>query len=338
MAAKPFAADIILDDQLPHESRLAFEQLHADFDDVFQPVIGRYNDFSGKVRARVNIGETKPPAKKLHAPNYCKNDLEALQDKFDELESQGVFVRPEDVGVTVEHVSPSFLVRKPSGGQRLVTAFTSIGDYCKILPTSMPTVNDTLRSIASWKYLIKTDLRDSFYQIPLEKISMKWCGTQTPFRGLRCYAVSAQGMPGSSETLEETMCTILGHLVREGCVAKIADDLYVGSHTSFEDLLTNWHRVLLAMRQNGLKLKSSKTHIAPTHTQILGWNWDQGTISACAHKITPLAVCEPPATTTAMRSFLGAYKVFNRIIRGCSRYISDLEGAISGKQKAEKIV
>jgi hypothetical protein len=167
---------------------------------------------------------------------------------------------------------------------------------------------------------------------------MKWCGTQTPFRDLRCYAVSAQGMPGLSETLEETMCTILGHLVREGCVAKIADDLYVGSHTSFEDLLTNWPRVLLAMRQNGLKLKSSKTHIAPTHTQILGWNWNQGTISACTHKITPLAACEPHVTTTTMRSFLGAYKVFNLIIRGCSRYISDLEGAISGKQKAEKIV
>ena len=226
-----------------------------DMDDVFQPVIGRYNDYSGKLRARVNIGDTKPPAKKLHAPNYCKNDLEKLQDKFDELENEGVFVRPEDVGITIEHVSPSFLVRKPSGGNRLVTAFTLIGNYCKTLPTSMPTVDDTLRTIASWKYMIKTDLRDSFYQIPLEKSSMKWCGTQTPFRGLRCYAVSAQGMPGSSETLEEMMCTILGHLIRQGCVAKIADDLYVGSHTSIDDLLENWQRVLISMRQNGIKLK-----------------------------------------------------------------------------------
>ena len=193
----PCSSDIILDNQLDHNQKTRFAQLHSDFDDVFQPVIGRYNDYYGKVRARVNVGTTKPPPKKLHAPNYSKNNLDELQDKFDELERQGVFVRPEDIGITVEFVSPSFLVNKTSGiGKRLVTAFTSIGEYCKTLPISMPTVDDILRTIASWKYLIKTDLRDSFYQVPLDRSSMKWCGTQTPYRGLRCYAVSAQGMPG----------------------------------------------------------------------------------------------------------------------------------------------
>ena len=235
----PFSTDIKIDKQLEDSDISRFQQLHLNFDDVFQPSIGRYNDHSGKVRARVNIGNSKPPTKKLHVPNYSGNNQQILQDKFDELERQGVFVRPEDVGVTIEHVSPSFLVRKPSGGYRLVTAFTSIGEYCKTLPTSMPTVDDTLRNIASWKYMITTDLCDSFYQIPMEKCSMKWCGTQTPFRGLRCYAVSAQGMPGSSETLEEMMCTVLGHLVQEGCVSKIADDMYIGGQ-SIDELFNNW--------------------------------------------------------------------------------------------------
>jgi len=189
----PCSSEIIIDNQLNREQKQEFINLHTDFDDVFQSKIGRYNDYNGKVRARVNVGDTKPPPKKLHAPNYSKNNLEELQDKFDELEREGVFVRPEDVGITVEHVSPSFLVNKPSGnGKRLVTAFTSIGEYCKTLPISMPTVDDVLRTIATWKFIIKTDLRDSFYQVPLERESMKWCGTQTPFRGLRCYAVSAQ--------------------------------------------------------------------------------------------------------------------------------------------------
>ena len=335
----PCSSEIIIDNQLNREQKQEFINLHTDFDDVFQSKIGRYNDYNGKVRARVNVGDTKPPPKKLHAPNYSKNNLEELQDKFDELEREGVFVRPEDVGITVEHVSPSFLVNKPSGnGKRLVTAFTSIGEYCKTLPISMPTVDDVLRTIATWKFIIKTDLRDSFYQVPLERESMKWCGTQTPFRGLRCYAVSAQGMPGSSETLEEMMCTVLGQMVRDGHAAKIADDLYVGSTHSVEDLYNSWNKALIAMRQCGLKLKSSKTHIAPTETQILGWDWKGGQISACSHKITPLATCKPPETTTSMRSFIGAFKVFNRVLRGCSHYLADLETSISGKQKLEKIV
>ena len=119
-------------------------------------------------------------------------------------------------------------MRKSSGGYRLVTAFTSLGQYSKTLPSVMPSVDDTLRIISSWKYLITTDLRDSFYQIPLDKASMKWCVTPTPFRGLQVYLRSAQGMPGSSETREERMSTVLRHLVQLGRVAKIADDLYVG--------------------------------------------------------------------------------------------------------------
>ena len=335
----PHSSDIEFDAKLSGDHKQMFIELHTEFDDVFKPIIGRYNDFSGRVRGRVNVGDTKPPARKLHCPNYSKGNQDLLQDKFDELEKQGVFVRPEDANITVDHVSPSFLVRKANGqGHRLVTAFTTIGQYTKTLPTTMPTMNDTLRSIASWKYIIKTDLRDSFYQIPLEKSSMKWCGTQTPYRGLRIYAVTAQGMPGSSETLEEMMCTVLGSMVRSGFVAKLADDLYVGSHISIEDLHQKWEQVLVAMRQNGLKLKAAKTYIAPTKCQILGWNWNCGNISASSHKITPLATCEPPKTATAMRSFIGAYKVFNRVIRGCSNYLSHLESAIAEKQKSEKIV
>ena len=127
-----------------------------------------------------------------------------------------VFARPEDVNVVVEHVSPSFLVQKQGGCYRLVTAFTAIRQYSKTLPTIMPSVEDTLRTIASSRYIIVTDLRDSFYQIPLAKESMKWCATPTPYRGLRVYLRSAQGMPGSSETLEEMLCTALGDLIQQG--------------------------------------------------------------------------------------------------------------------------
>ena len=268
-------------------------------------------------------------------PNYCKNNVDALQEKFDELEAEGVFARPEDFGVNVEHVSPSFLVEKSSGGHRLVTNFTSLIDYCKTLPTVMPTVESVLQTIAAWKYIIISDLRDAFYQIPMDRGSMKWCATPTPYRGLRIYVVAVQGLPGSSEVLEEMLCAVLGEFVKEGFVAKIADDLSVGGNT-VEELYQNWARVLDALAQNGLKLKALKTFIAPTIAQILGWLWNNGTITASVHKISPLITCNPPETVTALRSFVGAFKVFNRIVRGCANYLNDLEKFMSGKKKNEK--
>ena len=149
------------------------------------------------------------------------------------MEQQGVLARPEYVGVAVEHVSPSFLVRKPSGGHHLVTAFTTTGEYSKTLPTVMPSVEETLRTIPKCKYIIATDLCDAFYQIPREEDSRKLCSTATPFKVLRVYTVSAQFIPGSSATLEEMLCTVLGPLIQEGVVAKIADDLYVGRRHFF---------------------------------------------------------------------------------------------------------
>ncbi len=335
----PFNKEVVIDpsNQLTPEWKRAFRELHSTFDSVFENVIGRYNDASGKVRSRIIIGSAMPPTRKLRVPNYCKNSMELLQEKFDELEAQGVFARPEDVGVVVEHVSPSFLVAKPSGGHRLVTNFASLLDYCKTLPTVMPTVDSVLRTISSWKYIVVTDLRDAFYQIPMDKGSMKWCATPTPFRGLRVYTVAVQGLPGSSEFLEEMLCAVLGEFVKQGIVAKIADDLNIGGDT-VDSLYHNWMNVLEALFRNGLKLKAPKTIIAPTRTEILGWHWNNGCITAGKHKISPLISCNPPETVTALRSFVGAYKVFNRIVRGCAQFLADLEKFMSGKQKSDKLI
>ena len=215
----PFSKHVNTDpnNQLSPEWKNKFSDLNNQFDSVFEPVIGRYNDKSGRLRARVTFGPVLPPSRKLHAPCYGRDNLQLLQDKFDELESQGVFARPEDVDVVVQHVSPSFLVRKSSGtGYRLVTAFTTLSEYIKPLPSLMPTVESTLRTVSEWKYLISTDLRDAFYQIPLDKESMKWCATQTPYRGLRVYVVACQGLPGSSEWLEELLSLLLGSLIQKG--------------------------------------------------------------------------------------------------------------------------
>lgn len=322
--------------QLSDHQISMFKELHESRSEVFLPTITQYNDHSGVVRARVNFGRNAPPSRKLKVPRYSNSNLQELQDKFDQLEKMGAVGRPEELGITVEHVSPSFLVSKPSGGTRLVTSFASLGQYAKILPSVMPTVDDILRTIAGWKYLVKTDLKDSFYQIPLDKNSMKWCGTPTPFRGLRVYLVASQGMPGSSEVLEELMCTVFGDLIKTGSVAKIADDLYVGGNT-IEELFNNWSMVLSLMSENDLKFKAAKTEIAPTHTTILGWEWNNGVLSASKHKVTPLQTCDPPLTVTKLRSFIGAYKVFNRVLRGCAKYLSQLEAAICGKQKQDKI-
>ena len=85
---------------------------------------------------------------------------------FDKLEQAKAFRRPQDLGITVEYLIPSFLAKKPSGGHRLVT--------------------------------------QAFYQILLSQSSLKYSGVATPVRGIRVIAQNAivfrdvLAMPSSS--------------------------------------------------------------------------------------------------------------------------------------------
>lgn len=128
---------------------------------------------------------------------------------------------------------------------------------------------------------------------------MKYCGVVTPFQGVRVYLRSAMGMSGSETALEDLTCRVLSHMVQEGVVAKIADDLYCGGHTP-EEL---WERVLIALHKCSLNLSASKTIIAPEDATILGWHWHLGTIQASPHRIATLASCQPPKTVTTLRFF-----------------------------------
>ena len=178
-----FFSDAVVDPDniLPDNIRNQFRQTH---NEVFNPAIVGYNGRAGPVQASVNMGPAQPPQREGRVPQYSRDKLVELQQKFDELEQCHVFRRPEDI-------NPSFLVKKPSGGFCLVTAFTDVGRYSKPQPSLMPDVDSTLCTIAPWKYIIKSDLTRAFYQIPLSKASMKYCGVATPFRGIRVYTRSA---------------------------------------------------------------------------------------------------------------------------------------------------
>ena len=202
------------DNILPDTIRNQFREVLQTHDEVFNPAIAGYNGIACPVQASVNMGPVQPPQCKGRVPQYSRDKLVELQQQFDELEQCQVFRRPEDIGITVEYLNPSFLVKKPSGGFHLDTAFTDVGHYSKPQSSLMPDIDSTLRTIAPWKYIIKSDLTRAFYQIPLPKTFMKYCGVATPFRGIRVYTRSAMGMPGSETALEELMCRVLGDFLQ----------------------------------------------------------------------------------------------------------------------------
>ena len=282
------------------------------------------------------MGPVQPPQRKGRLPLYNRDKLELLQQKFDELERLKVFAKPEDIGVHVEYLNPCFLVSKPRGGHRLVTDFGEVARYAKPQPSLLADMDSTLRTIAQWNHIICTDLCKAYFQIPLDPASMKYCGVSTPFKGTRVYLTAAMGQPGSETALEELTCRVFGHLIQEGTVAKIADNLYCGGAT-LDELCTNWDALLKAASRNDLRFSASQTVVNPKSTDILGWVWTQGTIKASPHSICTLQSCELPSTVTKLRSFVGAYKVLSRVVPDCAAKIAPLDGLTGNRPASEKL-
>ena len=165
---------------------------------------------------------------------------------------------------------------------------------------------------------------------------MKYCGVATRFKGIRVYTRSAMGMPRSETCLDELMSRVLGDLIQEGCVAKTADDLYVGGNSPSE-VLDNWSRVLALLQKNNLRLSAAKTIICPRKATILGWVWSNGTLQASPHKLAALSSVEPPSTVQGLRSFIRAYKVLSCVLPIFADLLDPLDQATAGKESREKI-
>ena len=123
----------------------------------------------------------------------------------------------------------------------------------------------------------------------------------------------------------------------EGCVAKLADDLYCGGNTP-EALLNNWRQVLKTLDHCNLHLSLTNTVICPMSTTTLGWVWSQGSLSANPHCIVVLTSCPPPQSVKGFGSFISAYKVLSRVLPNCSDLVDPLECAITGLQSSDKLL
>ena len=98
------AVEVNPDNILPDTIRSQFREVLQTHDKVFNPAIAGYNGIAGPVQASVDMGPVQPPQCKGRVPQYSRDTLVELQQKFDELEQCQVFRHPEDIGVTVEYM------------------------------------------------------------------------------------------------------------------------------------------------------------------------------------------------------------------------------------------
>ena len=154
----------------------------------------------------MSLSDTPPPSIKPKLPNYSDEKLQILASLMDDMEKWGVLAKPESLGIVPTHVHPCILVPKDEGKFRLVTDFRSLQSFIKPLPTVMPTVNDAMTALSSTDFHIELDFSNYYWQnaIPLE--DSEKLAVCHPYKGLRVYTVSPQGLRNSAEWGSESIC------------------------------------------------------------------------------------------------------------------------------------
>ena len=143
---------------LSSESRNDFQDISKCFQSVFNRNFGVYNDKSGPICININSSPVEAPTQKGKLPFFNSRNLQQLQEEADKLEKLEVLAKPEDMGVNVKFVSPSFVVKKPGCGFRLLTVFNNPSQYVYSTLTATMSCEAILRRLSIFKYVIKLTL------------------------------------------------------------------------------------------------------------------------------------------------------------------------------------
>ena len=324
------------DNRLSAEYKSMFNDILHSYRDIISEIPGRYNGYYGHVNCALTLTGNPPPSIKPRLPNYSEDKLNMIAKKMDEMESWGVIVKPESIGVVPTHVHPCILVPKDDGKFRLVTDFRSIQSHILPLPTIMPTISDAMTALSSADFHIELDFSNYYWQNAIPREDSEKLAICHPFGGLRVYTVCPQGLRNSAEWGSEILARIFGDMVQNKQCTRIADQIYVLGNSVLE-LMENFKTVMNRARMANLTFKPSKIIVCPQTTIILGWRKTGNEWAPTEHVLSPLSQAEPPTTVKKLRGWLGAYRQIAKTIPNHAIVLQNFEKMVRGKNSKDKI-
>ena len=329
----------VIDDSLLHK----LQNIHNRFSDVFDGKLTGYNGNCGKHAVSIQwADDTRPKSTRVHIPTWSANKDIALQRKIDQLTDMGVLADPYEHNVQVKCVHPCFLQKKARAAKknfedcsldelRFLTAPNAVNDKCRQVQTKVPDQNEVFKFLSNNKYVIFADLYESFFQNHLDKKDWGYMAISSPFKGLRVYTRSTQGLLNQDEELSQLLFKVLGDNLMQGHCMKIADDLLIGGNST-EEAVDNWEKVLSKLSAANLKLSPSKVRIFPRETSIYGWTVTDGTITPDPHRKLALGKVKHTdlKTISDIRSWTGIYKTFLIAMPGLAQTMDPFDRLTAG--------
>src|SRR6201990_1502600 len=224
--------------------------------------------------------------------------------------------------------APVVPVRKPDGTLRLCIDYRKLNSVTKGDSFPLPNLIDMIYNMHGNTLFTTIDLIKGYYQIAMDADSIEKTAFSTPF-GKYQYLKMPFGVKNGPATFQRGMMMALAGLPWNKVMVYLDDIIVLGR--TFEDRTETLEKVLIALGNNGYKLKPSKTRICRKEVEFLGHRISEQGIKPLEKNLKGALDFPVPSTLTQLRQFLGMVNFYRRHIPNCSQISQPLSSQTGGK-------
>lgn len=224
--------------------------------------------------------------------------------------------------------SPVIPVPKPNGKIRICLDSRVLNTKTIKDSYPLPYISRILSQLHESKFISTLDLKDAFWQIPLEESSKEKTAFTIPSRGLWQFRVMPFGLHNAPQTQSRLMDEVLGYDL-EPNVHYYIDDLIITSST-FEKHLELLEEVAKRLKKANLRISVDKSQFCVREVPYLGYILNENGLRLDQEKIAPVLNFPPPTTLKGLRSFLGMANWYRRFIGDFAHLVAPLTDLTKG--------
>ena len=251
-----------------------------------------------------------------------REQVEAI-DKFFESRRRSGHVRESKS----PHCTPTFCVKKATGGWRIVHAFNKLNDATIPAQTPIPRKDMTIDSMQGSQTFSAIDLMDGYYQILMREKDIPLTAVSTPSGMLWEWLVMPQGLKNAPATFNR----MVSHLLRpfRDFAPSYFDDIFVHSKEengkpALQVHLEHLRKVFEVMRENKFYANLKKCIFCADEIPVLGCFVGAKGVRPDPEKIKSIADWPVPTCVKDLRKWLGLANYLHKYTKNYAHLVHPL--------------
>ncbi|KAF1334018.1 reverse transcriptase, partial [Globisporangium splendens] len=295
--------------------------LAREYEDIFPDKVPDELPFDRGIRREIDV---------LPGTKYCitrqwplpKEQVEAIDEFFSQRAKAG-HVRESKS----PHCSPTFCVKKATGGWRIVHAFNKLNDATIPAQTPVPRKDMILDGMVGSTVFSAIDLKDGFYQFRMREDDVPLTAVSTPSGMLWEWLVMPQGLKNAPATFNRMVTNVLRPL--RTFAPSYLDDIFVHSKTTngksdVDVHLDHLRQVFQVMRENKLYANLKKCMFFAPEIPVLGCFVGKSGVRVDPEKVKAIDDWPVPQNVKQLRQWLGLANYLHKYTRNYAALVQPL--------------